>query len=166
MTSNLKFLKDKLQAVYDRVKSSDDYKEMMVLQKLVLELEGEQAPEKPKLQTRKKRTFTAKSGKILQHGNKVSYVYTLVNQIVTQENGAIEIDDLVRTLKKEYANVWRELGEDNLKRRASLVNYILIYNKTEKKLLSLYPQKEVGAKKVNKYTGILAVQQEGKTNAA
>lgn len=164
MNSNIQFLKERLELVERRIASTDDYKEMKVLKRMIAELEGTPIAISPQTNSNVHDIKAPRVGGYhkdmdnspaahIPHGRRASYIYDLIEEYLRGKGGVGEIEDIARYLREEKGLTWADKGKTSSSR---ISTYVSKYNElhTDDQRLQLYPPLTPGNKRVWKYTKV------------
>ncbi len=188
MTTNIEFLKNRLSVIKKRIASTDDYKEMKVLERMITELEvadtlsvasnsvapkSSDAPRRVDVKTKRgffPRDTEASVAAHVASGSRIVYIYETVEKIVKEHGGKIAVDKLEGILEKDYGMDWTTPRGDR-NERPHVCSYLGIYNKhhEDDQRLVAFPQRKEGKIRVRRYTHVQYVGKErlnGKTGRA
>lgn len=113
---HIEFLKTRLTVIEKRIAATEDYKEMKVLKKIISELSGMQQLSLPisdtpimpvgvpKIERTTGYTKDMQNSPVphLGHGKRIPYVYNIVEQVVKEHGGELEIDKLQQILRDTH----------------------------------------------------------------
>lgn len=192
MKQHLEFLQLRLDAIKKRIARTDDYKEMRVLEKMIAEITAESEeetvlPETTIVEEENKLRFSdptpeptlhqviVNNGRKtykkdmenspvaqLKHGERIPFVYDLVEEIAKSNGGEISIPKLMEILKQDYGMIWEDLDKDGKAKNGRISSYINLYNEDhiDDQRLELFPKKEPGKTRVRRYEKVIYVGKE------
>ncbi len=179
MKDTIEFLKNRLEVIKKRVVASNDYKEMKVLERMIEELEApishqEQAiPQMPSA-TKFKRTsgyskdMNNSPAKEMPHGRRISGIYGIVEKIVRENGGEMEIPLIVEFLKEDYGMKWKDVDKNGEEKSSSsrISTYINKYNERhiDDQILQLLPAAPLGKSRPRKYTKVVLINKQRKAS--
>lgn len=154
--SNLKFLKDRLSEVENRMAQTPDGVEAKVLERMIDELYGKNKQESSYI-TRNYPCIRKKS----TEGNKIKRVYEAITEIVMKSGGEISIPVLGVTLKTKYPEIYKILGTGNRpnSKNTFIPTYVNAYNKAsvQNKKIEMFPCKIPG--KITRYESVVTAKE-------
>lgn len=91
----------------------------------------------------------------LPWGKRQEFMYDLIEQIVQDRGGELEIKEIERTIREDHNLPWHKNDRDN-----RVVGYVLNYNKTNEDniRLGLWPNRQEGQKRVKRYEKVVLIK--------
>ncbi len=175
----IKILEERKQEAQQRVANSDAYKEYKLLKTMIEDLRREKVPEKPTKYAvaeplltlaipmapaaRKKSSRGGYSKDMdkspvphIRFGQRINYVYELIENIVKDNKGQVSIAELNEHLKEHYNELWENLL-NTTKKTGVIAAYIQMYNKhnEDNQRLSLVAKSFGQGGRANRWTKII-----------